>query len=93
MKYMFDLKGSLVNREMKNPQPGNTLKDINLLSIKFEENICKFTRSDKEFIMSQIREDVKILAKHNIMDYSLLLGIEENILFSPPVKGQSSYER
>ncbi len=34
LKYCFDLKGSMVNRETQNPKPGSTLKDKNLLSLK-----------------------------------------------------------
>lgn len=43
LKYLFDLKGSLVNRQTMNPKPSSTLKDVNLLQIKVEENILKFT--------------------------------------------------
>ena len=32
---MFDLKGSLINWEVHNPKPKSTLKDINLLEIKW----------------------------------------------------------
>lgn len=43
LKYLFDLKGSLINREtkvnMKKYKPGSTLKDINLLSIRKGENL------------------------------------------------------
>jgi hypothetical protein len=84
MKYVFDLKGSLINREVKHPKPGNTLKDLNLLSIKVDENILKFTPWDKDHIMKMIALDVPMLSKANIMDYSLLLGIEENRKFRPP---------
>ena len=86
---MFDLKGSLVNREVKNPSPGDTLKDINLLSVKLKENVCKFSKADREFIMNKIKGDAQVLMKHNIMDYSLLLAIEENILFNPPKAGST----
>ena len=81
LKYMFDLKGSLVNRESKmkkNHDPGSTLKDINLLDIKKKDNILKFTVDDKLEIMNMIKHDVPLLRGGNIMDYSLLLAIEEN---------------
>lgn len=64
LKYMFDLKGSLINRESKmkkNHNPGSTLKDINLLEIKKKENILKFTPEDKDTIMRMIKRDVPIL--------------------------------
>lgn len=52
--YMFDLKGSLANRETKVGKvhnPGLTLKDINLLNLKMEENVLKFSQVDSESIM------------------------------------------
>lgn len=81
LKYIFDLKGSLVNRESKmkrDHKPSSTLKDINLLEIKKSHNLLKFTNADKKKIMSMIQKDVPLLKSGNIMDYSLLLAIEEN---------------
>jgi len=79
--YMFDLKGSFANRETKvgkKHNPSNTLKDINLLNVKMQKNIMKFSKADSESIMEVIKRDVPILKNGNIMDYSLLLAIEEN---------------
>ena len=54
-EYVFDLKGSLVNREVKHPKKrGDTLKDINLLKIKIDENIVKFDTFTKEHIMKHM---------------------------------------
>jgi hypothetical protein len=81
LKYMFDLKGSLINRESKmtkNHKPSSTLKDINLLEIKKNINLLKFSIEDAENIMNTIKKDVPILTGGNIMDFSLLLAIEEN---------------
>ena len=81
LQYMFDLKGSLANREQKvgkKHNPGQTLKDINLLNIKREKNILKFSKADALHLMEVINRDVPILREGNIMDYSLLLAIEEN---------------
>lgn len=81
LKLMFDLKGSLINREskmQKDHKPSSTLKDVNLLDIKKNENILKFSPEDARNIMNTIRKDVPILKNGNIMDYSLLLAIEEN---------------
>uniref|UniRef100_A0A7S3JEQ7 PIPK domain-containing protein n=1 Tax=Euplotes harpa TaxID=151035 RepID=A0A7S3JEQ7_9SPIT len=58
LKYIFDLKGSLVNREskmMKVHKPSSTLKDINLLNIKQNDNLLKFTARDKKLIMDVIK--------------------------------------
>ena len=84
MKYVFDLKGSMVNRETKNPKPGSTLKDINLLNIKVDENILKFSPFDSTSIINLLKEDSELLRNGNVMDYSMLLGIEENVLYRPP---------
>ena len=84
LKYMFDLKGSFANRKVKmskNHKASSTLKDINLLEIKKQENILKFTEEDKDRIMSMIYKDVPLLRQANIMDYSLLLAIEQNPMF------------
>lgn len=81
LKFMFDLKGSFANRESKMEKihnPSHTLKDINLLNIKMNENILKFKPDDAQKIIETINRDVPILEKGNIMDYSLLLAIEEN---------------
>lgn len=86
LKYIFDLKGSLINREtkvnMKKHKPSMTLKDINLLTIRQSENILKFSLNDRVRIMDILERDVHILNKHKIMDYSLLLAIENNQLYT-----------
>lgn len=84
MKYVFDLKGSMVNRETKNPKENSTLKDINLLNIKIDANILKFSPFDSTNIVNLLKEDSKILRDGNVMDYSMLLGIEQNVLYRPP---------
>lgn len=53
--YMFDLKGSFVNRETKVGKvhkPSQTLKDINLLNLKVQMNFLKFSQSDAEGILN-----------------------------------------
>lgn len=44
IEYVFDLKGSIINREVKaaDIRPGGTLKDVNCLNIKNEEFFLKF---------------------------------------------------
>ena len=82
LKYLFDLKGSLINREtklnMRKHKPGMTLKDINLLTIRKEENLLKFSPQDREKINDILEKDALVLRKHNIMDYSLLLAVEKS---------------
>lgn len=84
IKYVFDLKGSMVNWETKNPKEGSTLKDINLLNIKIDQNILKFSPFDSSNIVNLLKDDSSILRDGNVMDYSMLLAIEENVLYRPP---------
>jgi hypothetical protein len=74
---VFDLKGSLINREEKNPDAG-TLKDVNLLKICNKTKLLKFRQKDMRDLNSQIKSDITFLGSHHIMDYSLLLVVEIN---------------
>ena len=47
-----------------------TLKDLN-----FTAEILLSSSEERDLLMQQLRSDVHFLTKHNIMDYSLLLGI------------------
>ena len=82
----FDLKGSWYKRHVKVPKDFWThgkhykkvLKDQNYLRINKDLNFTILsldfhTAGDIEHIL---REDSAFLAKRNIMDYSLLLGVE-----------------
>lgn len=85
LKYIFDLKGSLINRETKvigKIKSSTTLKDINLLSIRKDENLFKFSLNDRTRIIEMIEKDVHVLKKHKIMDYSLLLAVEKSQIFN-----------
>lgn len=74
----FDLKGSTVGREYKEDDleqnPRATLKDLNWLNHKrhLELGIQK-----KRLFLEQLRADVVLLKRLQIMDYSLLVGIHD----------------
>lgn len=51
----------MVNRETKHPKPSSTLKDINLLSLKINENILKFGKLHVKEINDIIMEDSTLL--------------------------------
>jgi hypothetical protein len=73
IKYqIYDMKGSTVQREEKNPQ-ASVLKDINY----FRSNDCfiYLSKANKTALVDQITKDIDMLRRHNIMDYSLLLGV------------------
>jgi hypothetical protein len=54
-----------------------TLKDLN-----FTAEILLSSSEERELLIQQLRSDVHFLTRHNIMDYSLLLGIM--FLHNPP---------
>lgn len=75
---IFDLKGSTIGRDYKEEDleknPRATLKDLNWLRRKqhLELGIKK-----KRLFLEQLRKDVVLLKKLQIMDYSLLIGIHD----------------
>ena len=77
---VFDLKGSMVNRIVKgkNFKPSTTLKDKNLLLMNQEKIWLRFSEKDRKEILKVMRTDVKLLQTYNLMDYSLLMGIQDN---------------
>lgn len=74
----FDLKGSTVGRDYKEEDleqnPRATLKDLNWLRRKrhLELGIQK-----KRMFLEQLRKDVVLLKRLQIMDYSLLIGVHD----------------
>ena len=77
--HVFDLKGSMINREVfgENLKNTATLKDINLLNLK-NKNLLQFREEDQVQLMKNLKKDAKMLRDMKIMDYSLLLAIEKN---------------
>ena len=47
-----------------------------------------FSKQDRNQILNTLREDVELLKKFNLMDYSLLLCIQEN----PEYEKSKTYE-
>jgi len=84
LKRVFDLKGSLVNREVKfkpgqQPKPSSTLKDKNLLNYRrAADKFLNFNSRDQADIVRQMKRDSDFLMRKNIMDYSVLLAVEYN---------------
>ena len=79
LEYIFDLKGSSVNREVEGHiKSSTTLKDVNFMKErKKDDHFTQFGRIDRQKLLRSLRKDVEFLRKKGIMDYSLLLGIEE----------------
>ncbi|KAK2741381.1 Phosphatidylinositol-4-phosphate 5-kinase [Myotisia sp. PD_48] len=76
--HMFDLKGSTVGRDFREQDladnPRATLKDLNWLRRDRHINCGPMKR---DVFLAQLRRDVALLQRLNIMDYSLLIGIHD----------------
>ncbi|KAI4161040.1 MAG: hypothetical protein LQ342_005203 [Letrouitia transgressa] len=74
----FDLKGSTVGRDFKEEDlernPRATLKDLNWLRRNYH---FEFGPSKKKLFVEQMKRDVELLQRLQIMDYSLLVGIHD----------------
>lgn len=75
----FDLKGSMINREVHMPfTMKDCLKDKNLLAHSKKEPFLKFQKDDMRALCERILRDIEFMAEHSLMDYSLLLITEKN---------------
>lgn len=63
---VFDLKGSIINREVKESDIKDTatLKDVNLQKLTKDEVVLLFQPKDRLSIMEQIYVDIKFLQQH-----------------------------
>ena len=78
LNYVFDLKGSLVDRKVKGiTKPSTTLKDINfLMAAGANKNFTAQTAINRSILRASVHKDVEFLRSLGLMDYSLLLAIE-----------------
>ena len=78
LNYIFDLKGSTVDRKVKGvTKPSTTLKDVNFLMVNEKtSHFSEFRNRDQRLIRSALGKDIEFLRSQGLMDYSLLLGIE-----------------
>ena len=74
----FDLKGSTIGRDFREEEleknPRATLKDLNWLRRNLH---LEFGPTKKKAFIEQMEQDVKLLQRLKIMDYSLLVGIHD----------------
>jgi len=77
MHEIYDLKG-------KKPKPGKSVVDRGVVSKILKDNDIKrhmfLDEEDKIFFINQLDQDIELLRNHNIMDYSLLIGIHKPFL-------------
>ena len=78
LKYIFDLKGSLVDRKVKGKiTSSTTLKDVNfLIAAAKNPDFINLDESDRIKLLRTLKRDADFLSSQGLMDYSLLLGIE-----------------
>ena len=69
---VYDLKGSKINRYVKNKKPGAVLLDTNFLE-NFNGDPLPLDKGFYELLNSSIRNDSLSLQRMNVIDYSLLL--------------------
>ena len=78
LRYIFDLKGSRVDRKVKGiTTKSTTLKDINFLMAANVNKHFTDLGDNKRRILTALRKDIEFLRVSKLMDYSLLLGIEK----------------
>lgn len=75
---IFDLKGSMRNRKINaTGEQNEVLLDENMVEFIYESPL--FTREhSKKLLRSSVHNDTLFLARQNVMDYSLMVAIDEN---------------
>ncbi|KIX07103.1 uncharacterized protein Z518_05080 [Rhinocladiella mackenziei CBS 650.93] len=75
---IFDLKGSMRNRKINaTGEKNEVLLDENMVEFIYESPL--FTRDhSKKLLRSSVHNDTLFLARQNVMDYSLMVAIDEN---------------
>lgn len=84
VKYIFDLKGSWISREVRPEKgkehiplkPTQVLKDTNFLNIMSKEKCVNFLPGDAKELKDLMTLDADFARRRNIMDFSLLFAIE-----------------
>jgi 1-phosphatidylinositol-3-phosphate 5-kinase len=75
---IFDLKGSMRNRKIQSTGERNeVLLDENMVEFIYESPLFARDHS-KKLLRSSVHNDTLFLARQNVMDYSLMMAIDEN---------------
>lgn len=88
MHYVFDMKGSSINREvlkgtsnssLKNGEPtgSKVLKDLDYVRLNEIKSFFNMDNIDCTRQLAAIEKDVKFLMQQRFMDYSLLMAIKK----------------
>ncbi|KAI8913417.1 hypothetical protein EDD86DRAFT_200509 [Gorgonomyces haynaldii] len=77
---VYDLKGSLLGRNITQQEidesPRAVMKDLNWLE---RSKTLQLGPEKRHLLSMQLERDVKFLVDHDIMDYSLLIGIHDTV--------------
>ena len=98
--YKFDLKGSSVGRITKNlfSNIGKTLKDQDYAALSNQEGegmVVKLNRVQMKNITDMLKDDIQMLTKAYVMDYSFFLGIAKNtddLILDPELDGKRYFK-
>lgn len=71
---LYDLKGSTISREQTSSKPSAVLKDMNWL---MRNRYIELGPTKRELFAKQLRSDVRLLERYQLMDYSLLIGLHD----------------
>lgn len=88
LEYVYDMKGSSINREVfknlsnselkkKCPTGGSVLKDLDYIRMKEMFKFFQMSEDDISRILKQIDKDVNFLINQRFMDYSILFTIKK----------------
>lgn len=73
---IFDLKGSMRNRYLKETgAPGEVLLDENLVEISLQKPLF-IREGGKAMLRQALKHDATMLAERNVMDYSVVVGVD-----------------
>lgn len=70
---IYDLKGTTEDRYVEE-SPGHVMKDLN-----YEGKAIALPAQERKALLKACRADSEFLREHDIMDYSLLLGVYEKV--------------
>lgn len=89
MLYTFDLKGSLVARHCMKlsayqncslktfKQTKSVMKDLDFMLLQKSNQVVSLDCEDFDEVIHQLKQDTEFLAKQGLMDYSILLAVEQ----------------
>lgn len=78
----YDIKGSTYGRTNRSQNPDATKKDLDFIN-NYPKGILFENANERNKVVQNLRKDANFLKEHEILDYSILVGIyrrEKNLL-------------